>query len=162
MDQIKVVKRSEKTRVVMEYIRLSRITFLLFVTALLAGCSGNGNPVVNEKEKQMELEIISADQVQITWDSTVYQHNTDWADSIDTLAADSLAALLINSDLPVEELWYPNVVTYCEIPIRRGSEVIIKLSNADTLVYNYGFEKNDGSFPISCFDFWRHYKYTYK
>lgn len=142
--------------------KLKQIAAFFFITTLLTGCGKDENPVINEKEKQINLEIISAGQVKITWDSTVYQHNTDWVDSIDSLAADSLAELLKNSDIPVEELWYPNVITYCEIPIRRGSEVIIKLSKADTLVYNYGFEENDGSFPISCFDYWRHYEYTYK
>ncbi len=146
----------------MENFRLRQIAVFLFSTVIMTGCGDNGNPVAGNKEKQMKLEIISSDQVKITWDSTVYQHNTDWSDSIDTLAADSLAALLKNSDLPVEELWYPNVITYCEIPIRRGSELILKLSKADTLVYNYGFQENDGSFPISCFDYWRYYQYTYK
>ena len=144
----------------MKLTRHRQIVVFLFAAAVLTGCSDIGNPVVNDKEKQMKLEIIRSDQVKITWDSTVYQHTTDWVESIDTLAADSLAELLKNSDIPVEELWYPNVITYCEIPIRRGSEVIIKLSKADTLVYKYGFEENDGSFPISCFDYWRHYVYT--
>jgi hypothetical protein len=146
----------------MESTKLKQITVFLFVATFLISCSKNENPVVDGKEKQMNLEIITSDQVKITWDSTIYQHNTDWAASLDTLAADSLATLLKNSDLSIEELWYPNVITFCEIPIRRGSEVIIKLSKSDTLIYNYGFLDNDGGFPINCFDYWRHYKYTYE
>ena len=145
----------------MKHIKQKQIA-VFFVTTLSIGCTNNENPIANKNEKQLELEIIPANQVLITWDSTIYQHTTYWQTYLDTTDYDSLAISLLNSTLIIEDLWCPNVNTACTIPIRGGSEVIIKLNKPDTLVLSYGFQSNDGSFPIICFDSWRHYKYTYK
>ena len=146
----------------MKHIKKKLIIVFLFVTALLVSCNDNGNPIVNKKEKQMELEIIPSNQVLITWDSTIYQHNTNWKTYLDTTAADSLANLLNNSEVLIEDMWYPNEISECGIQIIAGREVIIKLNKPDTLIFSYGFQNNDGIFPIICFNFWRHYKYIYK
>ena len=146
----------------MKHIKQKQIVVFLFVIALLVSCNDNGNPIVNKNEKQMELEIIPSNQVLITWDSTIYQHNTNWKTYLDTTAADSLANLLNNSEVLIEDMWHPNENSECGIPIIAGRAVIIKLNKPDTLIFSYGFQNNDGSFPIICFNFWRHYKYIYK
>jgi len=146
----------------MKHIIQKQIIVFLFIAALLVSCNDNGNPIVNKKEKQMELEIIPSNQVLITWDSTIYQHNTNWKTYLDTTAADSLANLLNNSEVLIEDMWYPNEISECGILILAGRAVIIKLNKPDTLIFSYGFQNNDGIFPIICFNFWRHYKYIYK
>ncbi|MCH8034485.1 MAG: hypothetical protein IH950_12125 [Bacteroidetes bacterium] len=143
-------------------IKQKQILVFLFVSALLGSCSESENPIVNKDEKQMELEIIPANKVIITWDSTIYQHSTNWINYIDTTAADSLANFFLNSTVLIEDIWYPNEETPCLFPIRPGSEVIIKLNKPDSLIFNYGFQNNDGGFPIGCFFTWRHYKYSSK
>ncbi len=131
--------------------------FLLF---LPFGC--DNNPLINKNEKKIELEIISANQILINWDSTIYQHNTDWNSYLNSTAYDSLANLLKNSEILIEDMWCPNEVTDCLILLKAGSDIIIKLNKPDTLIYSYGFQNNDGVFPIGCFGLWRHYKYIHE
>lgn len=130
--------------------------FLLF---LPFGC--DDNPIINKNGKQIELEIISSNQVLINWDSTIYQHNADWKTYLDTSAVDSLANLLKNSKILIGDMWYPNEYSDCSIQILAGGELIIKLNKPDTLIYSYGFQNNYSVFPINCFGTWRHYKYIY-
>lgn len=134
---------------------------LLFAAALLFGCEKD-NPLANKNEKQIELEIIPSNQVLIVWDSTVYQHKTIYS-QYDSTYVDSLAIFLKNSKISIEGMWYPfNENTPCLILIRAGSEIIIKLKEPDPSIYKYGFQKNDGGFPINCFGLWRHYKFISK
>lgn len=140
-----------KTKIVALYF------FLLF---LPFGC--DDNPIINKNGKQIELEIISSNQVLINWDSTIYQHNADWKTYLDTTAVDSLANLLKNSEILIEDMWCPNEVTDCLILLKAGSDIIIKLNKPDTLIYSYGFQNNDVGFPIDCFPSWRHYKFIYE
>ena len=147
----------------MKHIKQKQIAIFLFVATFLIGCSNNENPVANKNEKQLDLKIIPANQVIISWDSTIYQHNTNWYySSSDSSSIDSVANLFCKNEILIEEMWYPNEESMCGIPIRGGSKLIIRLNKPDTTIYKYGFQKNDGDFPIICFAQWRHYKYTYK
>ncbi len=134
------------------------LNILLCISALLAGCN-NASQLTGEQNKRIKLEIIPANQVKINWDTTIYQHSTNWIANIDTLAGDSLVQLLNRSKLLIEEIWYPNEENRCGTLIRRGSEIILKLIKPDSLVYNYGFQVNYGGFPVHCFASWRHYKF---
>ncbi len=49
-----------------------------------------------------------------------------------------------------------------ELEIIPANKVIIKLNKPDSLIFNYGFQNNDGGIPIGCFFTWRHYKYSNK
>ena len=140
----------------MKYIKQTSTFILLCVSVLLVSCNNSSQLTGG---KRIELKIIQVNQVIINWDATVYQHSPNWNGNIDTLAADSLVQLLNRSKLLIEEIWYPNVENRCGAPIRRGSEIIIKLSKPDSMIYSYGFRKNYGAFPLSCFAFWRHYKF---
>ena len=132
---------------------------LLLFTSFL-GC--NNNPTTTENERHYTLKIIPSNQVYISWDSTIYQHNTSWSSALDSSSADSVANLLSESEILVEEMWYPNEDTPCLIPMRAGSELIIRVNRPDTTIYKYGFQKTDGSFPINCFASWRYYKFADK
>ena len=161
----------------MNYIKQKTATLIFIVTILFSCCDNplvnknddnllvnknNGKPLV-KNEKQLELEIIPSNQVIINWDSTIYQHKTtDWTTFLDTAAIDSLANLLKNSELLIEDMWYPNEDTPCMLPLRAGSEIIVRLSKPDTLIFKYGFQNHEGGFPIGCFGTWRHYKYVNK
>jgi hypothetical protein len=115
-----------------------------------------------QNKRSMELEIVPSDSVSINWgDSTVYQHGTDWHSYLDTVAYDSLAIFLKNSELPIEDMWCPNEEMHCKIPYTPGMEVVLRLSKPDALVFRYGFHNIYG-FPISCYSHWRHYKYTFE
>ncbi len=137
-----------------------KYSIIFYVLIFLTGCCHSGNPDIQSKES--ELKIIPSDQVVINWDSTVYQHNSKWISQIDTLAADSVARELNQSGFLVEEMWYPNENTRCAAPTRVGSEIIIKLAAPDSGIYKFGFQKNTGGFPISCFSHWRHYRFVTK
>ena len=140
-----------------------RQTILLFANAiLLFACYSCDSNLINiDNVKEMQLEIIPANEVRITWDSTIYQHNSNWNTYLDTTAIDSLANFLKNMDFQIQDMWYPNEDTPCMVPIRAGSEIIIKLNKADGRILDYGFQKHEDGFPIACFGSWRHYKYIY-
>ncbi|HSD63193.1 MAG TPA: hypothetical protein VLB50_05315, partial [Ignavibacteriaceae bacterium] len=128
-----------------------KLFFVFCITASFSGCS----------DRQIELKIIPSNQVAITWDSSVYQHTTLSFSNIDSSGADSIAQSLNKSNLLIEEMWYPDEDTRCALPMRSGSEIIIKLAGPDTGVFKYGFQKNSGGFPVNCFEHWRHYKFIY-
>jgi len=134
-----------------------------FLTTIISFCFCNRNPVGSQNNKKMKLEIIPSTEVSIKWaDSTLYQHNSHWNSYLATSAYDSLANLLKNSKILIEDMWCPNEDMHCKIPQpRSGLEIIIKLKRPDTSIYKYGFQKDSLGFPINCFRVWRHYKYTY-
>lgn len=144
----------------MKSIKQKNISFiLLLVVTLFYGCENINHPT--NDEKQIKLEIISASQVFIDWNSTVYQHKPIYS-SYDTTYVDSLADVLKGSKILIEDMWYPNVKTVCSIVLIAGRDIIIKLKKPDILIYQYGFQKNDGNFQIGCFKLWRHYKFISK
>jgi hypothetical protein len=143
----------------MQMFRRGYTAYIFICSTILFGCC-NSNPLESKNNKTMELEIIPSEEVSITWDSTVYKHNTNWDSYYDTDAYDSLANLLKNSDLLIENMWCPNVHTHCKSPYIPGDEIIVQLRKADTSIFRYGFQNNTGGSSIGCFDFWRHYKYT--
>lgn len=139
--------------------------FLLLLSFSLSNYNCSEHYFGDNINREMEVELIAPQQINLNWDSTIYQHNSQWNYSlVDTAAIDSLANLLKNSVLHIEDMWYPNEDTFCMnmMPIRTGSEIIIKLNKPDSRILNYGFQNNDGGFPIGCFNPWRHYKYLYK
>lgn len=138
--------------------RHAGLFYILNLMIFVGGCCHNGNPDIENRE--LKLEIIPFNQVEINWDSTVYQHTTDWITHIDSAAVDSIAQTLNKSSLLIEEMWYPNENTRCAAPTITGSEVIIKLKAPDPRIYKFGFQKNRKGFPINCFTNWRHYKFT--
>ena len=140
-----------------KYNRKYAAFILLFTAFSFYSC--NNNPLASQNKKKMELEIIPYQEVSIKWNSTVYQHNSHWNSYLDTTAYDSLANLLRNSEILVEDMWCPNEDISCKIPYIPGMEVIVKLSKPDTSIYNYGFQDNTGGFSTDCFRVWRHYKY---
>ena len=143
----------------MKSIRKKYIIIIFLFATFYFSCN---SPVTYKDKKHMRMEIIPSDQISISWeDSTIYQHNTNWHSYLNNAAYDSLADLFKNSKILIKDMWVPNEEMHCKIPYTPGMEVIVKLSKPDTLIFKYGFEKNNGGFLISCFEFWRHYKYTY-
>ncbi len=134
-------------------------TLLCFAISYLVSCQQTTESNDGDFQLQIELEIIPYSDIPSSWGSTFYQHNSNWVGVFDTTAADSLAGVLKNSDLPIIHMWFPQVGSICGIPIRGGSEVILKLSLPDTSVYQFGFQLPDG-FPLSCVSTWRHYKFV--
>jgi len=120
------------------------------------------NSIPNEQEtKQMKIGIISSAQISISWeDSLIFQHNNNWHSYLNIAAYDSLAELLKNSNILIKDMWTPNKEMSCKIPYTPGMEIIVKLSQPDSLIFKYGFQNKKNRFPLSCFEFWRHYKYT--
>jgi hypothetical protein len=146
---------------IMKSIKQKNISLiLLFVVTLFYGCEDVNHPTNYEKE--LKLEIVYVNQVSIDWDSTVYQHKPIYS-SYDTTYVDSLANVLKESKILIEDMWCPNSLdTECSILLISGRGIIIKLKEPDSSIYQYGFQENDGSFLIGCFRFWRHYKFIYK
>lgn len=126
-----------------------KLLFICCITAFLSGCN----------DRQIELKIIPSNQVEISWDSNIYQHTGMGMSRTDSTAADSLARVLNESSLAIEEMWYPNDENRCDFPMREGTQIIIKLAAPDTSIYKYGFQKNSGGFPVNCFPHWRQYKF---
>lgn len=141
------------------------LNFLFLVSFSLVNYNCEEENISTNNNREMQLEIITAQQINFNWDATIYQHNSNWDYiSNNTTSIDSLANVLKNSVLPIEDMWYPNEDNFCMnmVPIRAGSQIIIKLSRHDSRIQDYGFQSNDGEFPIGCFLSWRHYKFFYK
>lgn len=140
-------------------IRKNVIRAFLFAS-ILFGC--NDNSVTYRNKKDMRLEIVPSDSITINWgDSTTYQHNADWHSYLDTVAYDSLANFFKNSEILIEDMWCPNEDMSCKIPYTPGMEIILRLTKPDTSIFRYGFHSIYG-FPLSCYKYWRHYKYTFE
>ena len=135
------------------------ILFISSVLVIFISCENSTTLTEDDVKFQIELEIIPYTDIPSDWDSAFYQHDTNWDSFFDTTGADSLAEYLKETDLPLGNMWFPQVGSICGIPIRNGSEVILKLTVADTSVYQFGFQHTDG-FPLSCVSNWRHYKYV--
>lgn len=106
-----------------------------------------------------ELEIIPYNEIPSSWDSTFYQMRSNvWSQFFDTTAADSLAVKLGNSGLRIRDFWFPQEHSECGIALRVGSEVILRLENVDTIVFQFGFQNAD-FFPLVCVETWRHYTF---
>jgi len=130
----------------------------LFITLLLICSCATTDDIQNHSQNEIILTIIPSTEIPVSWDSTYYQHDSSYLAYLDTIAADSLAEVLVNSDLPITDFWYPNIDYICMIPIRGGSEVVVKLDRPDTTIYEYGFQEYDG-FPVYCVPIWRHYEF---
>ena len=140
------------------------IVLLISSFSFYYSCKSTSEPLTQskgEKEVNVQLEIIPYTLVPDDWDSTFYQHfkNWDWTRSFDTTAANLLADTLKEFAPPVTDLWFPQEVPVCLDPLRVGSEVILKLSTADTMVHRLGFEPAD-FFPLPCVPTWRHYRFV--
>ena len=146
---------------IMKNFQFHYIQFLFLSILLLQYCSENENPISNKIDKDLDLEIISCENISITWDSTVYQGVSRWGPTIDSTTADSLANVLKDSEILIQDMYTPNAVFTCGEPIRGGSIIIVKLSDPDSSIFKYGFENNYVHFTFCCIFSWRHYKYTY-
>jgi len=134
-------------------------SLLCLAISFLVSCQKTTKSNDEVFQLQIEFEIIPSNEVPKDWDSTFYQQNSNWAGFFDTTAADLLADELKDSNLPITDMWFPQVGFICGVPIRAGSEVIIKLSLPDTSIYQFGFQPQDG-FPVVCVHTWRHYKFV--
>ena len=136
-------------------------SIMLIVILALLSCSKSTEPTIR---LEYQLEIIPDSDISISWDTTYYQHDTTWVERTfpDTIAADSFATVLCNSNLPITDLWYPQVGrSGCKILFREGSYVIVKLGMPDLSTKLIGL-RTRSTFPISCINTWRHYKFTQK
>ena len=113
----------------MKFIKQKHIAYIFLLTIVLFNC--NNNPLTNKNKKQIKLEIISSREISINWDSTVYQHNTNWNSYLDTTAYNSLGNLLNNSEILIEDMWCPDKDMNCKIPYIPGMEVIVKLNKSN-------------------------------
>ncbi len=137
--------------------------FLLLVAGLVSFlfvfCQNATEPtkIMKKTEVQIEFELVPYTAIPSVWDSTFYQHDSNWYG--DTTAADSLANVLKYSGLPVTDFWFPQWPSECGIALISGSDAILKLIEPDTSVYRMGFQPHD-SFPLACVQIWRHYKFV--
>jgi hypothetical protein len=139
--------------------QLSINYFLLMIVSLvLFQCQGSITPLSEDYEFIVKETIISNNEVPGNWDNTFFQQNTNWPGGSRISAADSLAHILKKTNLPLSDMWFPNVGSECSIVLLNGSDVILKLTIPDTSIYRYGFRKNDG-FPIVCIPEWKHYEF---
>jgi len=136
------------------------ILIIFFCIFMFHFCSTDTNPLTDKTAEHWQVEIIPCEDINIEWDSTIYQGNTNWPFNSDSGIVDSLADVLRDSDLAIEEMWSSNDIFICGAPVRKGSDIIVKLKEPDSLIFNYNFQENDGSFPFCCIRNWRHYKYT--
>jgi len=141
---------------------ISRFIFSIIIISLLHSilvyCEKSTDTVNIEHITKIEMNLISYTELPAEFDSTFYQHNSDWDTPFDTTAADSLSKLLADSAGLITDMWFPHSTFKGGIPIRAGTEVIIKLSLRDISIYEFGFESYTG-FPFVCVDTWRHYKF---
>ena len=136
------------------------ILFIFYCGYIFYSCSTDSNPLKNKTDKHWEVEIIPCEDITFEWDSTVYQGNTNWPLNPDSGSIDSLADVLRDSDLAIAEMWSPNDIFICGAPVRKGLDIIVKLKAPDSLIYNYNFQENNGSYPFCCIRYWGHYKFT--
>ncbi|MFQ6607111.1 MAG: hypothetical protein ACE5EE_01095 [Fidelibacterota bacterium] len=127
--------------------------------SFLVSCQQTTESSDGDFQLQINLEIVSYTDIPSSWDSTFYQHNLNWIGFFDTTAADSLADVLKDSNLPIVDMWFPQEESICSIPLRVGSEVILKLNSVDSSIVLFGFQSPDG-FPLSCVRKWRHYIFS--
>ena len=140
--------------------------FTLAILLFISSCKTNQNSVSDLQNiaqdgfpSNFEVEIVSHSSIPSSWDSTYYQHDPSWISGFDSLAADSMARELVKNRIKAEEMWYPQTDFMCGIPIKGGSEVIVKLERVDDNLVNLGFERAT-NFPIACCEQWRYYRFV--
>ena len=134
-----------------------KTSLAVMALVILASCSKTTEPII---EVDYQLEIVPNSSLSISWDTTYYQHDATWKAS-DTLAADSFATVLKNSNLGVTDFWFPQSPTECTILLIVGSEVIVKLEKANDAASSVHLKTRE-SYPLVCNQTWRHYKYARK
>lgn len=147
----------------MKYSRIVLCAILVFVSM---SCEKNRNSVSDIQDtvgdrfpSRFEVQIVSHSNIPLSWDSTYYQHDPSWKSAFDSLAADSLARELVKNRIRIAEMWYPQTDFMCAVPIKAGSEVIVRLERSDDNLINLGFERAT-NFPVACCAKWRHYQFV--
>jgi hypothetical protein len=124
-------------------------------------CKTNSSPPtgLNQTHLQIDMTVVAFDSLGAIGGSGFYYKPVVWTGSFSPLWGDSVVRFLLDSNLTLQEFWYPDAPGICLDPFNHQWE-IAKLAIPDTVILRFGYQSLPAGYSDVCVRHWRHYKIT--